>query len=60
LAVNFLATSNQCKSWYTARILCFNKSFKRIVQFQQATNITTSPNSFSKYRVSCSERLGKN
>jgi len=26
---NFVATSNQWKSWYTARILCFNKSFKR-------------------------------
>jgi len=30
LAVNnFVATSNQWKLWYTARILCFNKSFKR-------------------------------
>jgi len=30
LAVNnFVATSNQWRSWYTARILCFNKSFKR-------------------------------
>jgi len=27
--INFVATSNQWKSWYTARILCFNKSFKR-------------------------------
>jgi len=26
---NFLATSNQWKSWYTARIICFLKSFKR-------------------------------
>jgi len=30
LAVNnFVATSNQWKSWNTARILCINKSFKR-------------------------------
>jgi len=30
LAVNnFVATSIQWKSWYTATILCFNKSFKR-------------------------------
>jgi len=30
LAVNnFVATSYQWNSWYTARILCFNKSFKR-------------------------------
>jgi len=26
---NFVATSNQWKSWHTARILCFNKNFKR-------------------------------
>jgi len=27
---NFVATSSQCKSWYTtSRIICFNKSFKR-------------------------------
>jgi len=26
---------NQCKSWYTARNLCFNKGFKEIVPFQQ-------------------------
>jgi len=26
---NFVATCNQWKSWYTARILCSNKSFKR-------------------------------
>jgi len=26
---NFVATSSQWKSWYTARILCFNKSFQR-------------------------------
>jgi len=30
LAVNyFVATSNQWISWYTARITCFNRSFKR-------------------------------
>jgi len=30
LAVNnFVATSTQWKSWCTARILCFNRSFKR-------------------------------
>jgi len=30
LTVNyFVATSNQWKSWYTARITCFNKSFRR-------------------------------
>jgi len=30
LAVNnFVATSNQWKSWCTARIICFNKIFKR-------------------------------
>jgi len=26
---NFVATSNQWKSWCTARIMCFNESFKR-------------------------------
>jgi len=26
---NYVGTSNQRKSWYTARILCFNRSFKR-------------------------------
>jgi len=25
---NFIATSTQWKSWYTARILCFNKGFR--------------------------------
>jgi len=30
LAVNnFVATSNQRKSWHAARIFCFNKSFER-------------------------------
>ena len=30
LTVNsFVATNNQWKSWYTPRIICFNKSFKR-------------------------------
>jgi len=30
LAVNnFVVTSTQCKSWYTARIICFNKRFGR-------------------------------
>jgi len=27
--MNFVATNTQWKSWYTARILCFNKSFIR-------------------------------
>jgi len=27
--MNFVAISTQWKSWYTARILCFNKSFIR-------------------------------
>ena len=35
LSNNFVAISNQWKSWYTARILCFNKNFKKIVPFQQ-------------------------
>jgi len=26
-AKDFVATNTQWKSWYTARILCFNKSF---------------------------------
>jgi len=26
---NFVATSNQWKSWYIARIICFHNSFKR-------------------------------
>jgi len=37
LAVNnSVATSNYWRSWRTAGILCFNKSFRRIVPFQQA------------------------
>jgi len=26
---NIVATNNQWKLWYTTRIFCFNKSFKR-------------------------------
>jgi len=34
LAVNnFVTMNNQWKSWCTARNLCFNKSFKKIVPF---------------------------
>ena len=38
-AKNFVATNTQWKSWYTARILCFNKSFIR-----NRTNSTGIPN----------------
>jgi len=33
---NFVATSNQRKSWHTARILCFNINLNEILPFQQA------------------------
>jgi len=30
---NFVATSTQWKSWYTARILCFKKNFHKLYHF---------------------------
>jgi len=38
-AKNFIATNTQWKSWYTARTLCFNKSFIR-----KCTDKTRIPN----------------
>jgi len=32
---NFIATSSQWKSWYTARILCFRKFQKKLYPFNR-------------------------
>jgi len=36
---NFVATSNQWKSWCTARILCFNKFRKKLHHFNRYSQL---------------------